>query len=141
MGAWGTGPFDNDDAADFAGDLSDLAGSDVAAAVLGDALLAVTAADGYIEGPEMSRAIAAAAVVAIFAKPSLQAPSPLEQSWLSSIGLDPSDSLKAEAARSLTRAFEAEGNEWHELWAEAGLLEEVRAKLSDHVAAVSGNAT
>jgi hypothetical protein len=66
MGAWSSGPFDNDDAADFVGELCKMTPPEFVAAVLGDALLAVTAGDGYIEAPEMSRAVAAAAIVALF---------------------------------------------------------------------------
>ena len=58
MGAWGTGPFDNDDAADFADDLSDEGDTDRILAHLADALTAVTDAEGYIEAPEMNRALA-----------------------------------------------------------------------------------
>ena len=42
MGAWGSGPFENDDAADFAGDLSETNDADQIVAQLEDALAAVT---------------------------------------------------------------------------------------------------
>jgi hypothetical protein len=43
MGAWGTGPFDNDDAADFAGDLAELTEAGTVVSVLGDTLRAAAA--------------------------------------------------------------------------------------------------
>ena len=60
MGAWGTGPFANDDAADWAYELED-------AADLGpvrQALAATLDTDGWLEVPEAAIATAAAAVVA-----------------------------------------------------------------------------
>jgi hypothetical protein len=59
MGAWDHGPFENDDALDFVQDV----GADGAKAVE-QALKAVTGTAGYLEAPEASRAIAAAAFVA-----------------------------------------------------------------------------
>ena len=59
MGVWGIGPFDNDDAIDFAYEL--LASADLTPARA--ALAATTDTDGWLEVPEGSRALAAAAVV------------------------------------------------------------------------------
>ena len=60
MGAWGTGSFDNDDAADWAYELE--AASDLGPAR--QALSATMDTDGYLEIPEGACAVAAAAVVA-----------------------------------------------------------------------------
>jgi hypothetical protein len=61
VGTWGTGPFDNDAAADFAGDLDDAAPGDREALVRG-ILTRVVRATGYPgEAPE---AVAAAALIA-----------------------------------------------------------------------------
>jgi len=61
MGAWGFGPFDNDDAGDWLYDLE--RSSDTS--VIADALQKVTEiGDGYLEAPDCSNAIAAAEVVA-----------------------------------------------------------------------------
>jgi hypothetical protein len=59
LGVWGIGPFDNDDAIDFAYEL--LASDDLTPAR--EALSATTDTDGWLEVPEGSRALAAAAVV------------------------------------------------------------------------------
>ena len=60
MGAWGSGTFDNDDAADWADEL--LESADLAPAR--DALAATMDSDGWLEIPEGARAVAAASVVA-----------------------------------------------------------------------------
>lgn len=60
MGAWGTGTFDNDDAADWAYELVESA--DLAPARA--ALAATMDSDGWLEIPEGARAVAAASVVA-----------------------------------------------------------------------------
>lgn len=60
MGAWGTGAFDNDDAADWAYELEE--SSDLAPAR--QALAATMDSDGYLELPEGACAVAAATIVA-----------------------------------------------------------------------------
>jgi hypothetical protein len=59
VGAWDFGPFENDDAVDFAARLAGAPRWSTVQAVLGNALLA-----DYLEAPEASEAIAAAAFVA-----------------------------------------------------------------------------
>ena len=61
MGAWGSGPFDSDDAGDLVCELIDANDWSVAEAAF-DAVLGV--GDDYLEAPESSAAIAAAAVLA-----------------------------------------------------------------------------
>ncbi len=60
MGAWGTGTFDNDDAADWAYELDEA----IDLSMVLRALAAATDNDGYLEQPEGACAIAAAAVLA-----------------------------------------------------------------------------
>ena len=137
MGAWGSGPFDNDDAADFITGIADMTTPGLVAAVIGDALLATTASDGYIEAPEMSRAIAAATVVAILHTAGLPIPPALNQSWLDALGLVPSGLLLSEASRVFGRAFDANDNEWFDLWADAELVDEVRERLAPYASALT----
>ncbi|MGA5521798.1 DUF4259 domain-containing protein [Streptomyces pseudogriseolus] len=61
MGTWGTGPFDNDAAADFAGAL-DAAGPERRVAVVRDVLVRTTEAGGRLD--DADEAVAAAALVA-----------------------------------------------------------------------------
>jgi hypothetical protein len=62
MGAWGTGSFENDMAADWGGDLAE----DGTPETVRETLIAVaqTPRDAYLESPEASEALAAAEVVA-----------------------------------------------------------------------------
>lgn len=60
MGTWGTGPFDNDDADDFAAELLEY--DDLSPAR--EALAATMDTDDWLEIPEGARAVAAAMVVA-----------------------------------------------------------------------------
>jgi len=135
VGAWDSGPFDNDDAADFVGDTSELTDPHTVTAALGDALLAVTTSDGYIEAPEMSPAVAAAAIVAILGGSDAPTPSALDQFWFDPVRLLPSNQLRSEAARVFTRELEATDNEWFELWADAGQVDDVRARLASYSSA------
>lgn len=63
MGAWGTGPFDNDDALDFFLDIEDAPSDRIAMRVRG-ALEVAADEDAYLEERAAGEAIAAAAVVA-----------------------------------------------------------------------------
>jgi hypothetical protein len=63
MGAWGTGPFDNDDAADFAVSLDHLEPEQRAGAIR-DILVKVVDESNYLERDAGGAAVAAAALVA-----------------------------------------------------------------------------
>ncbi|MGW2016690.1 DUF4259 domain-containing protein [Streptomyces sp. NPDC001927] len=63
MGTWDIGPFDNDTAADFGGDLDEATAGEREGVVRG-ALTHVIDTVGYLEAPESERAVAAAALVA-----------------------------------------------------------------------------
>ncbi|MFE3167951.1 DUF4259 domain-containing protein [Streptomyces sp. NPDC059224] len=63
MGTWDVGPFDNDTAADFCGDL-DEAAADEREGMIRSALTRVIDTENYIEAPESDVAVAAAALVA-----------------------------------------------------------------------------
>ncbi|MHA5052508.1 DUF4259 domain-containing protein [Streptomyces sp. SD15] len=63
MGTWDVGPFDNDTAADFCGDLDEAAAGEREGIVRG-ILTHVIDAAGYLEAPESEQAVAAAALVA-----------------------------------------------------------------------------
>ncbi|MFE7355575.1 DUF4259 domain-containing protein [Streptomyces sp. NPDC057543] len=63
MGTWDVGPFDNDTAADFCGDL-DEAAADEREGIVRGALTRVIDTVDYLEAPESEVAVAAAALVA-----------------------------------------------------------------------------
>jgi hypothetical protein len=114
MGAWGDGPFDNDDAADWAAEL-DAAAPAERLDVIRAALTAAASAD-YVDADDGQRAVAAAAVVAA------QRPGgpPLDTSYAprilaDGIVLDVPDELRDLAAAALDRAA-GEDSELAELW-------------------------
>lgn len=61
MGAWGSGPFDNDDAADLMMELEDVPSWDSVRFVFNEVL----ANEDYVELPEGARAYAAAALLTV----------------------------------------------------------------------------
>jgi Domain of unknown function (DUF4259) len=63
VGAWDAGPFDNDTAADFAGDLDDAAEHD-RVAMIHAVLMTAIETDGYLDLDDGAPAVAAAALVA-----------------------------------------------------------------------------
>ncbi|MFD7300862.1 DUF4259 domain-containing protein [Streptomyces pharetrae] len=63
MGTWDIGPFDNDTAADFAGDLDEAAVEDRESMIRGVLERAADRA-GFLDAPDAERAVAAAALVA-----------------------------------------------------------------------------
>ncbi len=71
MGSCGHGPFDNDDAADWASQFSELDGSAGLAAI--HEAFSAAARDGYLEAPDGSVAVAAAEVVAHLVAPEATA--------------------------------------------------------------------
>lgn len=134
MGAWGEGPFANDDAADFLGDLNGLQSEvEMTGALLEPCRRVLTA--GYLESPAVCEAIAAAVLLAVRAG----APAPLEltnvyQLTPLALGTPPimTPDLRRLALDVLDRSLLAEDNEWYELWDEAGLINGVTATLKHY---------
>lgn len=113
MGTWDVGPFDNDTAADFCGDL-DEAASDKREGVIRDALTSVIDTVGYLEAPESEEAIAAAALVAA------QCPGgePADPVYGPEEPLPDLTGLRDLAHRALDRVM-TEPSELMDLWAES----------------------
>lgn len=63
MGTWDVGPFDNDTAADFGGDLDEVAAGE-REGIVRSALTRVIDTAAYLEAPASEVAVAAAALVA-----------------------------------------------------------------------------
>ena len=113
MGAWGTGPFENDDAADWAWELE--ATEDRTALLLETFAAATGEAPAGL--PEASTAVAAAAWLAS----GLPGGDAVDVDWAE----EPphptppavTDALRAAAVGALDAAL-AEGSEWREAWAE-----------------------
>jgi len=110
MGAWNTGPFDNDDAGDFADDV----GGDGIPAIRTALQVAVDA--DYLEAPEASHAVAAATFVAAVQAADLTlVPEDLRPVVLG-LGRCP-PGLPSLALQALAKVVN--GSELDELWAES----------------------
>jgi hypothetical protein len=131
MGAWGVGPFANDDAQDFLGDLIETTGA------VDGALFAALAlpADGYVEVPEGSVAVAAAALVAIGAGQPSPTDSQTVTDLLATHQMPATEDLRRAARVALARVV-ATDSEWAELWQEAGTFDEASAVLDEINAAL-----
>jgi len=114
-GTWGSGSFDNDDAADFVIDATSQ--SDTRA--LRSALERANAGT-YLEAPDAANAIAAAEMIAAaLGKPTPAASANAEViAWVARVHPTIEPSLAADAVRVLNRILGDE-SELHELWAES----------------------
>ena len=116
MGAWGAGPFENDDAADWVWDLEESSDDSVIASALG--AVADLSADEYLEAPEATMGLAAAEVVAA----AFGAPAPIlpegVSNWIAGSHVVMSPNLLGEARTTVERV--STNSELKELWDEAG---------------------
>lgn len=125
MGTWDFGPFDNDDAADWSGELQDTVPAQ-RAALIRETLGEVLHPGEYLDSDPANRAVAAAAVVA-----SLQpGGTPLTTAYAPDFltggdALDLPADLPALALRALDRVT-GDDSEWRDLW-EDGLPKAVAA--------------
>lgn len=116
MGTWGTGPFDNDTAADW---LATLDEADPAERVemIRETFHSVLAEKGYLDGDIAMEAIAAAAVLAAN-ETATALPGTSYGPGLLPVG-DPGE-LTLGAVRALDRIL-GDDSEWRELWEESDL--------------------
>jgi hypothetical protein len=114
-GAWGSGSFENDDAADWLAELEDASGT----RVLVRALNGVNPKSKYIEAPECSVALAASEVVAAArGKPAEKLP-PEVMAWIKR-SKPRIDAALLEAARSAVQTCrDFDGSELRELWTDS----------------------
>ena len=125
MGAWGAGPFENDDALDFVAELSEVAGSERGSRI--ESALALQA-DGYLELAEACAAIAAAGLIAVARGATFD---DLDEEI---IELAQSDLLRddlriKELAVAALARVSGESSEWRDLWSESGSSEEADQML------------
>ncbi len=114
MGAWGTGPFDNDDAADWSAELEE-AGDPLA--FVGETFAVVESSEEYVESPDAACAIAAAAWLASGLPGTPVAPSGYAPDVPPPIDRTAIDPLLDRAVVVLQRVL-GEESEWRELWDE-----------------------
>ncbi|WP_436758865.1 DUF4259 domain-containing protein [Streptosporangium sp. V21-05] len=126
MGAWGTGPFDNDGALDRLDDLEDDKDTDLAGR-LAVVMREILDQDDYVEGPEMSEAVAVACLVGarvIGTEPDVAA-----ARWLEGNPFEASTELRDLARDTVDRAARPGDNELYELWDDSGSLDKWLATL------------
>ena len=127
-GAWGTGPFENDDALDWVWELEASTGPAVIVAALDSA----ADAKSYIEAPSGSYAVAAAEVLAaLVGKPSKALP-PEVMAWTKTHSFKPSADLLRNSTLALANVLDENRSELAQLWSESGdLKQEWRSHLID----------
>ncbi|RUL89912.1 DUF4259 domain-containing protein [Verrucosispora sp. FIM060022] len=134
MGTWDDGPFDNDTAADWCGELHD-ADPSARAAMVRAALTTAALNTGYLDHVNAVSAIAAAAITASQMPGGDPITSPYAPDFLlAGESLDLDDDLPQLAVEALDRVL-SDDSEWRSDWAEAGVSEfpqinKLRAVLS-----------
>jgi len=125
VGAWGAGPFDNDDALDW---LNEFEAEGIQAA--GAAIADVLALEGeYLEAPGASRAIAAAEVIAAASgRPAAKLPTDLTR-WLENRDTFRSPELHQNAVAAIKRVMTE--SELRDLWADSNQLDIWESTLKD----------
>lgn len=128
MGAWGSGPFDNDDAADWSGELNDAEPGE-RVEMIRAALTRAAQEDDYVELDTAHVAIAAAAVVAAQRPEGTPVESVYAPEFLTGgEDLDLPEEFTELAIRALDRVVSDE-SEWREQWEDADELSEALAAL------------
>lgn len=124
MGAWGSGHFDNDDAGDFVCELVDSKNWSVVEAAF-DAVLSIGDGD-YLEAPEASMAVAAAAIVAHTLGTLAANIAPEDAPAIGALG-SPDAALVTKARAAVARLKKQ--SELGDLWEEAGEKDESLATI------------
>ena len=125
MSAWGTGPFENDDALDLVGEIND-SEPDAVAELLTD-ILSVPNTDEELDEVEGTEAYAAAALLAAKLE-RLEVSSPDVLDAVSKIPTEVVGALLPDARSMLTRIL-GTNSEFAELWIESGRLEKIRGEI------------
>ncbi|MGR6912856.1 DUF4259 domain-containing protein [[Actinomadura] parvosata] len=127
MGAWGTGPLENDAAGDLFHELAQARQEDLPA-LLTSVFRRVTTADGVIDSWETEQALAGAVLVAYHL--ALQRERPFEvHEDLDLVRLEVTEELRRLAEKVVRRALVPEQNEWYQLWTLSEGIDEAKAEL------------
>jgi len=137
MGAWATGPFENDDAAGWAGELNDAEPAELHRLIRAALAEAADEAD-YLRVAVAEVAVAAAAVVAAAQPDGPEFGSGFAPMFLQDgDGLTLPEDLVPLALRALDRVV-ADESEWSELWHDCGDLDAVLSALTPVREALGG---
>ncbi|GAA3779868.1 hypothetical protein GCM10022225_80140 [Plantactinospora mayteni] len=129
MGTWDVGPFDNDTAADWCGDLHDAAEHQRLPLVRATLSAVVDNTDKYLSNGLADRAIAAVAVVASQLPGGEPLVTPYAPDFLLEGGtLDIPGDIPPLALRALVRVV-GDDSEWRDLWEDAGSYAEAVGAL------------
>jgi hypothetical protein len=129
MGAWDVGPFDNDTAADWCGDLNDAAPQERPDLIRRALTGACVPEDTYLDCDEAAEAVAAAAVVASQLPDGPRIDTPYAPDFLlAGDSVEVPDDVRPLALRALDR-IAGQNSEWRELWEESERFAEVTAVL------------
>ncbi|MFK3775164.1 DUF4259 domain-containing protein [Pseudomonas sp. NPDC089406] len=115
MGTWSIHAFGNDEASDFAAELSEVGDFELIQSALED----VIAADEYLEAPEADRGVAAAAVLALLN--GQEVPGDTDEAvtdWVKRQLAKPSSVMLSQAQAVIDRVL-SEHSELAELWSES----------------------
>ncbi|MBL7259326.1 DUF4259 domain-containing protein [Paractinoplanes lichenicola] len=119
MGAWDVGPFDNDTAADWCGDLDEAAPEERPVLIREVLSRVAEHGDEYLDSGEAEEAIAAAAVVASQLPGGTAVDTAYAPDFLLEGGsVEVDDDVPAIAVRALDRIVR-EDSEWRDLWEES----------------------
>jgi hypothetical protein len=119
MGTWDIGPFDNDSAADWCGDLHDAAPAQRPAMMRSAITAVLDNGDDYLDSDLAVEAIAAAAIVASQLPGGAAITSSYAPDFLLEGGrIEIPDDVPALAVRALDRIV-GDDSEWRELWEES----------------------
>jgi Domain of unknown function (DUF4259) len=127
MGAWGTGPFDNDDAADFLAEISETPNGQIGGRLSAVLTLSPT---GYLELLDACEAIAAAGLVAVARGAVFE---DLEEEVVDLVrtdGIAEDEQLRDAALVALARVT-GHSSEWQESWSESDAAEEAVQAIAD----------
>jgi hypothetical protein len=119
MGTWDIGPFDNDTAADWCGELDDAAPEQRAALIRETLSRVAEHGDEYLDSDDAVEAIAAAAIVASQLPGGAAIDTPYAPDFLLEGGtVEVAADVPAIAVRALDRIV-GDDSEWRDLWEDA----------------------
>lgn len=138
MGAWGSGIWEKDTAADFAGDLDDAEAGERASRVQ-EALDALSS-PSHLDADVVCTGLAAAALVADAVAPGTAGALEGATAYGPEVPLPPAElvPLRASAAAALRRALDPHENAWADLWQEVDGLDGATAEPLLCLAALDG---
>jgi Domain of unknown function (DUF4259) len=120
MGAWGAGPFQNDDALAFLAELTELPPAGMGSRITSALALP---SDGYLELPEACAAIAAAGLIAAARSAAIEGPDAEANVVVQSNEAARDAQLRDLALAALVRV-NGESSEWRDRWVASGSWEE-----------------